>query len=133
MLTLLGPSGCGKTTTLRMIAGLEEPDGGTIRAGSRMVYDAANRIDIPSGKSWIRDGISVLRNLAHMSVLENVAYPLKVRHVPKAKRIELVRRVLDLVGLSGLEDRAATRLSGGQQQRVGFRTSLSLRTGNAAS
>jgi iron(III) transport system ATP-binding protein len=124
MLTLLGPSGCGKTTTLRMIAGLEEPDGGTIRAGSRMVYDAANRINIPTENRGFGMVFQSYAIWPHMSVLENVAYPLKVRHVPKSKRIELVRRVLDLVGLSGLEDRAATRLSGGQQQRVAFARAL---------
>jgi iron(III) transport system ATP-binding protein len=124
MLTLLGPSGCGKTTTLRMIAGLEEPDEGTIRAGSRMVYDAANRINIPTENRGFGMVFQSYAIWPHMTVLENVAYPLKVRHVPKSKRLELVRKVLDMVGLSGFEDRAATRLSGGQQQRVAFARAL---------
>jgi iron(III) transport system ATP-binding protein len=123
-LTLLGPSGCGKTTTLRMIAGLEEPSGGSIRIGERMVYDRARGIDVPAE---IRGLGMVFQSYAiwpHMTVAENIAYPLRMRRVGRAQRRELVEKVLDLVGLGGLGDKPSTLLSGGQQQRVALARAL---------
>ncbi len=124
MLTLLGPSGCGKTTTLRMIAGLEDPDEGTIRAGGRVMFDGARGVNIPPENRGLGMVFQSYAIWPHMTVMENVAYPLRMRHVAKAERIAMVRQVLELVGMGGLEDKPATKLSGGQQQRVAFARAL---------
>jgi ABC-type Fe3+/spermidine/putrescine transport system ATPase subunit len=116
--SLLGPSGCGKTTTLRMVAGLERPDAGEIVLRDRVVASAAqHRFDPPEKRNL---GM-VFQSYAiwpHMSVFENVAYPLEVRGRSRAAIRARVKEVLDLVGLAGLDDRPATQLSGGQQQRL---------------
>ena len=124
LLTLLGPSGCGKTTTLRMIAGLEEPSGGSIRIGERMVYDRARGIDVPAEMRGLGMVFQSYAIWPHMTVAENIAYPLRMRHVARAQRQELVEKVLDLVGLGGLGDKPSTMLSGGQQQRVALARAL---------
>src|SRR5690348_6065583 len=124
MLTLLGPSGCGKTTTLRMVAGLEDPDEGTIRAGERVLFDGAKRINIPPENRGLGMVFQSYAIWPHMTVLENVGYPLKMRRVPAGERRAMVSKVLDLVGMAGLEDKPATKLSGGQQQRVAFARAL---------
>ena len=124
MLTLLGPSGCGKTTTLRMIAGLEEPSGGVIRAGTRTIYDSAKRTNVPTENRGLGMVFQSYAIWPHMTVAENVAFPLKMRGVPKNERTDLVRDVLKMVGLDGLESKSATRLSGGQQQRIAFARAL---------
>ena len=122
--TLLGPSGCGKTTTLRMIAGLEDPDEGTIRAGSKLVFDDSQRINIPPENRGLGMVFQSYAIWPHMTVSENVAYPLRMRRTPKAQQREMVKKVLELVGMGGLEDKPATKLSGGQQQRVAFARAL---------
>ena len=122
--TLLGPSGCGKTTTLRLLAGFEEPDGGEIIFGGRPIVSVSRRIAIPPHK---RDMGMVFQSYAiwpHMSVFDNVAYPLKARRVGRSEIRERVLRVLKLVGLEGLEDRPGPLLSGGQQQRVAVARAL---------
>jgi len=124
LLTLLGPSGCGKTTTLRMIAGLEEPSGGSIRIGDRMVYDHARGIDVPAEMRGLGMVFQTYAIWPHMTVAENIAYPLRMRHVRRAGRRELVDKMLDLVGLAGLGDKPSTLLSGGQQQRVALARAL---------
>jgi iron(III) transport system ATP-binding protein len=124
MLTLLGPSGCGKTTTLRMIAGLEEPSAGTIRIGPTTLYESQRNINVPSENRGLCMVFQSYAIWPHMTVAENVAFPLKMRGVPKAKRAELVRKVLDVVGLGDVGDKSATKLSGGQQQRVAFARAL---------
>jgi iron(III) transport system ATP-binding protein len=116
--TLLGPSGCGKTTTLRCIAGLEQPDQGTIQLSDMVVV--SDRINVPTYK---RDLGMVFQSYAvwpHMNVFENVAFPLRVgsRRVGGEEVRQKVSRALELVGLGGLEKRMATELSGGQQQRL---------------
>jgi len=112
LVTLLGPSGCGKTTTLRILAGFESATSGN-------VYIEGKRVnDIPPQK---RDTSMVFQSYGlfpHMTVYENVAYGLKVKHVPKAEIKHRVSEVLSLVGLEGLERRSVGQLSGGQQQRV---------------
>jgi iron(III) transport system ATP-binding protein len=118
LLVLLGPSGCGKTTTLRMIAGLEEPDHGHIWLGSRAVNDVRRNVFVPTEKRNIGMVFQSYAIWPHMSVFDNVAYPLKVRHVSRGIVRDKVERTLELVGLHGLESRSATQLSGGQQQRV---------------
>jgi iron(III) transport system ATP-binding protein len=124
MLTLLGPSGCGKTTTLRMIAGLEEPAEGTIRIGGTSLYDSSQKINVASENRGLGMVFQSYAIWPHMTVAENVAFPLKMRCVPKTQQIELVRKVLDVVGLGDVGDKSATKLSGGQQQRVAFARAL---------
>ena len=122
--TLLGPSGCGKTTTLRLIMGLEAPDAGEISFGDRIVVSVHDRIFVPAHK---RNAGMVFQSYAiwpHMTVFQNVAYPLKVRGTPAREIRERVLRVLELVDLKGLESRQGPQLSGGQQQRVALARAL---------
>jgi iron(III) transport system ATP-binding protein len=117
---LLGPSGCGKTTTLRCIAGLEDPTAGRISMGGKLVADPARGIFVPPDKRAIGMVFQSYALWPHMTVFDNVAYPLKHRH-KGLSRHELAREVdeaLALVGLRGLESRGPAELSGGQQQRV---------------
>jgi iron(III) transport system ATP-binding protein len=118
LLVLLGPSGCGKTTTLRMIAGLEEPDGGEVWLGSRIVSSAPKNVFVPTEKRNIGMVFQSYAIWPHMTVFDNVAYPLRVRKTPRKVVQERVGATLELLGLQGLESRPATQLSGGQQQRV---------------
>ena len=124
MVTLLGPSGCGKTTTLRMIAGLEEPDAGAIRIGDMAVYDTARRIDVPSERRNLGMVFQSYAIWPHMTVYENVAYPLRMRRVGRAESERRVATVLQQVDLDGLGGTPATNLSGGQQQRVALARAL---------
>jgi len=118
-LTLLGPSGCGKTTTLRMIAGLETPDNGTIRIGERVVFDQDQLLNVAPEKRNLGMVFQSYAIWPHMTVFQNVAYPLRWRKKQSQRDMsERVRSVLELVGLQGFENRPATKLSGGQQQRV---------------
>ena len=122
--TLLGPSGCGKTTTLRLVAGLEEPDDGEIILDGRTV--AAPRQGIFAAPEKRRLGM-VFQSYAiwpHLTVFENVAFPLRVRRESAGVIRERVRQALATVGLAGLEERGATQLSGGQQQRVALARAL---------
>src|SRR5882724_7638236 len=117
-LTLLGPSGCGKTTTLRLVAGLERPDAGEITLRGRMVASVPRRVFLAPN---LRNLGMVFQSYAiwpHMTVFENIAYPLTLRGVKRGVIRDKVERVLGLVGLEGLEARAATLLSGGQMQRL---------------
>ncbi|WP_412516696.1 ABC transporter ATP-binding protein [Actinomadura madurae] len=121
--TLLGPSGCGKSTTLWSIAGLHRPDSGRISFGGRVVFDG-DRIDVPPER---RNCGVVFQSYAvwpHMTVFDNVAYPLKLRKVRGRERKERVMEVLDLVELAGQVDRYPHQLSGGQQQRVALARAL---------
>ncbi len=116
--SLLGPSGCGKTTTLRMLAGLAFPTSGEIRIDDRVVNDIA-----PAN----RDIAMVFQSYAlypHMSVEQNIAYPLKKRGVPKAERPAMVARTAELLHLTELLKRKPRQLSGGQQQRVALGRAL---------
>ncbi|GBC75149.1 Trehalose import ATP-binding protein SugC [archaeon HR06] len=111
-LTLLGPSGCGKTTTMRLIAGLETPTKGNIYIGDRLVNDLPPKD---------RDVAMVFQSYAlypHMTVRDNLAFPLKMRKYPKQEIEERVKRVSELLQISELLDRKPKQLSGGQQQRV---------------
>lgn len=112
LVTLLGPSGCGKTTTLRLIAGLETATQGKIYIGAQ---------DVTHQSATYRNVAMVFQSYAlfpHMSVMENVAYGLKVSAVPKKRIREKALEGLSMVGLSGYGDRLPSELSGGQQQRV---------------
>lgn len=124
LFTLLGPSGCGKTTTLRLVAGLEEPEEGEILLNGQPVASPKRGSFVPPDK---RDMGMVFQSYAiwpHLTVFENVAFPLKVRREPVKAIRKRVSEALELVGLSGLEDRGATQLSGGQQQRVALARAL---------
>ncbi|MCV0397576.1 MAG: ABC transporter ATP-binding protein [Rhizobiaceae bacterium] len=115
-LALLGPSGCGKTTTLRLVAGFETPDSGRILLGDRLLAEGARAVPPED-----RNMAMVFQSHAlwpHMSVAENVGYPLKVRGLPSAERAARIAHALDTVDLGGFRDRAPAELSGGQRQRV---------------
>ncbi|MDF1700346.1 MAG: ABC transporter ATP-binding protein [Planctomycetota bacterium] len=122
--SLLGASGCGKTTALRLVAGLETPDAGRIEVGERVVVDAATGAFIAPEARRIGMVFQSYAVWPHMTVLENVAYPLRVRGVAKAQRESETRRILAVVGLDGLEERKPAQLSGGQQQRVALARGL---------
>jgi len=117
-LTLLGPSGCGKTTTLRAIAGLEQPSSGEIRIGGTPVYSSARRINIPAEKRGLSMVFQSYAIWPHMTVFENVAYGLRVRRESKEQIAEKVERALGMVQMGAYAQRGASQLSGGQQQRV---------------
>src|SRR6476620_36241 len=123
-LTLLGPSGCGKTTTLRAIAGLETPTSGEIRIDGRPVYSSARKLNLPPEQRELSMVFQSYAIWPHMTVAENVAYGRKLRKVPKEAITRRVDEVLELVRLSGLGGRPASRLSGGQQQRVALARSF---------
>ena len=122
--SLLGPSGCGKTTTLRMVAGLETPDAGDIFFANQAVVVSSRRFSLPPNKRNVGMVFQSYAIWPHMTVAQNVAFPLKARRFPKREITERVQRALDLVGLSGFEDRPGPLLSGGQQQRVAFARAL---------
>src|SRR5687767_1942783 len=117
---LLGPSGCGKTTTLRMIAGLEKPDAGTIQ------FQNTDITNLPAER---RGFGMVFQNYAlfpHLNVFENVAFGLRARHAAKAEMAERVASALELVQLPGYGKRAVDELSGGQQQRVAIARAIAI-------
>src|SRR6201986_1506377 len=117
---LLGPSGCGKTTTLRCVAGLEHPTGGEISIGGRTVSSPARGILVPPR---LRELGMVFQSYAvwpHMTVRQNVVYPLKHRKITRAEAARKVDEVLELVGLSEYAERPVVALSGGQMQGGGL-------------
>jgi iron(III) transport system ATP-binding protein len=122
--TLLGPSGCGKTTTLRMIAGLERNDTGSIAIGDRVVSDAAAGLFVPPDHRKLGMVFQSYAIWPHMTVFDNVAYPLSVRHVARAEIRDRVMKALALVEMERYADRPAPALSGGQQQRVAIARAL---------
>ena len=126
LFTLLGPSGCGKTTTLRMIAGLERPDGGEITIGGVAAFDAAKGIAVPANRRPIGMVFQSYAIWPHMTVFNNVAFPLTVGNSKPPKEVveEKTMRALELVGLREYASRSATALSGGQQQRVALARAL---------
>src|SRR5215218_232485 len=122
--TLLGPSGCGKTTTLRMVAGLERNDTGSIVIGGRVVSDASAGLFVPPDLRKLGMVFQSYAIWPHMTVFDNVAYPLSVRHVAKPEIKERVTAALRLVEMDRFADRPAPALSGGQQQRVAIARAL---------
>jgi len=122
--TLLGPSGCGKTTTLRIVAGLEDPDEGEINYEGRSIVSTTSNLFVPPHR---RNMGMVFQSYAlwpHMTVFQNVSYPLRLRRVSSTIVREKVSHLLELVGMSGFEDRPAPFLSGGQQQRLALARAL---------
>jgi putative spermidine/putrescine transport system ATP-binding protein len=121
LVALLGPSGCGKTTALRIVAGFERPDAGSVRLGGT---------DITAVSAAKRDMGMVFQSYSlfpHLTAAENVAFGLRLRKVAAAKRRARAAELLDLVGISGLEARYPHQLSGGQQQRVALARALAVR------
>lgn len=116
--TLLGPSGCGKTTTLRMVAGLEQNDGGRIAIADQVVSDPVAGIFVPPDRRKLGMVFQSYAIWPHMTVFDNVAYPLQVRHTSPAVVRERVMAALRLVEMDAFSERPAPALSGGQQQRV---------------
>ncbi|MEY1673476.1 ABC transporter ATP-binding protein [Gordonia sp. ABKF26] len=117
-LVLLGPSGCGKTTTLRCLAGLETPQGGTISFKDQVVFDAERKLNVPAHKRNIGMVFQSYALWPHMTVRKNIGYPLKVRKMRDALRDGSVDEAARMVDCEGLLDRYPSQLSGGQQQRV---------------
>ena len=116
--TLLGPSGCGKTTTLRIIAGFEQPDDG------KVLFLGEDIADLPPHKRNVNTVFQRYALFPHLNVFENVAFPLRVKKVPSAEVTQKVEEMLKLVALSGFEKRSVTSLSGGQQLRVAIARAL---------
>ncbi|MGO4854543.1 ABC transporter ATP-binding protein [Phaeovulum sp. W22_SRMD_FR3] len=115
---ILGPSGCGKSTLLRLIAGLDSPDGGSLSAGGR---------DLTAVPPAARDIAMVFQNYAlfpHLTVAENILFGLSLRRVAKPDQSRRLARVVEMLGLGGLERRKPAQLSGGQQQRVALARAL---------
>jgi spermidine/putrescine transport system ATP-binding protein len=117
-LSLLGPSGCGKTTTLRMLAGFEQPDEGFIRISGEYVQG------VPPYKRDVNTVFQAYALFPHMTVAENVAYGLRQRKVPKSEIGTRVAEALDMVKMTKLADRKPSQMSGGQQQRVAVARAL---------
>ncbi|MCT8997499.1 ABC transporter ATP-binding protein [Chelativorans intermedius] len=117
---MLGPSGCGKTTLLRMIAGLEEPSAG------RIVIDGEDITPVPTHKRNLGMVFQSLALFPHLTVGENIAYPLRIRGVARAQQRQRVEELLALIHLPGFADRPVSKLSGGQRQRVAIARALAL-------
>ena len=128
LFTLLGPSGCGKTTTLRCVAGLEDPDAGEIVVAARTLFSAAGGVRLRANERGLGMVFQKYAIWPHMNVFDNAAFPLTVlprsRRPPRSAIRSRVARVLELLRLEGLEKRPATDLSGGQQQRLALARAL---------
>ncbi len=126
-LTLLGPSGCGKTTLLRCVAGLEDPDGGEIYIGEKLVFSYEKGISLPPAQ---REVGLVFQNYAlwpHMKVDKNITFALEVQKMPGLEMDKRVKESLKEVQMEGFEDRYPREMSGGQQQRVALARMLAYR------
>ena len=125
--TLLGPSGCGKTTLLRCVAGLEDPDGGEIYIGDKLIFSYDKGISLQSSK---RDLGLVFQNYAlwpHMKVDKNITFALEIQKMPKDEMDKRVKESLKEVQMEGYEDRYPREMSGGQQQRIALARMLAYR------
>ena len=126
-LTLLGPSGCGKTTLLRCVAGLEDPDGGEIYIGDKLVFSHARGISVQAGK---RELGMVFQNYAlwpHMKVDKNISFALEIQKLGQEEMQKRIQRSLAEVKMEGFEDRYPREMSGGQQQRIALARMLAYR------
>lgn len=122
--TLLGPSGCGKTVLLRMVAGFEQPDAGTVSIGGEVLSSPAEHIAVPPDKRSLGVVFQDYAVWPHMTVWDNVLYPLKIQKTGRDEARERTREAIDSVNLTGLEMRMPYQLSGGQQQRVALARAL---------
>ncbi|MDY0885483.1 ABC transporter ATP-binding protein [Dongia soli] len=119
--TMLGPSGSGKSTVLRMISGLEQPDGG------RILINGEDVTDLPPWRRGLGMVFQQYANFPHMTVAQNIGYGLRRSNLDRAALRERVSELLDLVSLPGFEDKPVTKLSGGEQQRVAIARALAPR------
>ncbi len=119
-ITFLGPSGCGKTTTLRIIAGFLEPDGGDV------IFDGKKINGVPPHKREVNTIFQRYALFPHLNVAENIAFGLKLKKMPKDKIDKKVEEMLSLVNLKGFGNRNINSLSGGQQQRVAIARALAV-------
>ncbi|MBQ7152713.1 MAG: ABC transporter ATP-binding protein [Clostridia bacterium] len=117
-ITLLGPSGCGKTTTLRIIAGFETPDEGSV------LFEGADMANVPPYKRNVNTVFQRYALFPHLNVYDNIAFGLKLKKVPKDEIANRVQEMLELTSLKGFEQRQIATLSGGQQQRVAIARAL---------
>jgi multiple sugar transport system ATP-binding protein len=117
-LTLLGPSGCGKTTVLRMIAGLEEPDGGEILIAGKTVYSFRDGVFVPPAQRGLGLVFQSYALWPHLTVFQNVSFGLELAKMPKRQVSQRVMTILADLQMAGLEERYPQEMSGGQQQRV---------------
>jgi iron(III) transport system ATP-binding protein len=122
--TLLGPSGSGKTTLLRCIAGIDVPTGGSIAIDGRTVVSVSDGVLVPAEARNVGMVFQSYALWPHMTVFQNVAFPLKARRIGRAERERRVEEILAAVGLAEFRDRPVPRLSGGQQQRVALARAL---------
>ncbi|NUR09717.1 MAG: ATP-binding cassette domain-containing protein, partial [Nocardioidaceae bacterium] len=120
VLAVLGPSGCGKSTLLRAVAGLEP------LAAGRVAYDGADLDGVPTHKRGFALMFQDGQLFPHQTVAGNVGYALRLRRTPRTEVVRRVGELLDLVGLTGLEDRTPATLSGGERQRVALARSLAV-------
>lgn len=124
---LLGPSGCGKTTLLRALAGLEDPDSGSIHVGDRAVYSSAEKISLPPEARKLSMMFQSYALWPHMTAAQNVRYPLENRRSARLTRQQMKSKVEDVlrqVGVGELNDQYPSQLSGGQQQRIALARAL---------
>ena len=124
LVVLLGPSGCGKTTLLRCVAGLERPDEGEIVIDGKVVFSAKRGIYLPAEQRELSMVFQSYALWPHMTVAQNVAYPLQSRRAPAGDIGARVSKVLAMVGVAGLEQQYPSQISGGQQQRVALARAL---------
>jgi iron(III) transport system ATP-binding protein len=124
LFTLLGPSGCGKSTTLMSIAGFQAPEEGRIVIGRETLFDASRRVNVPAERRNLGIVFQSYAVWPHMTVYENLAFPLKVRKLKRSEIKMRVRDVLGLVEMQQYEQRYPHQLSGGQQQRVALARAL---------
>src|SRR5829696_5667288 len=122
LVCLLGPSGCGKTTTLRLVAGFMDPDGGTIRVGGRTMSEPGR--SVPPERRQMSMIFQSYALWPHMTIAENVGYGLKLRRLERAERERRVMAILDVAHLTELAERYPHELSGGQQQRAALARAL---------
>ena len=121
---LLGPSGCGKTTLLRIIAGLEAPDSGEVEIDGECLSSAARGVFVPTAQRNIGMVFQSYALWPHLTVFENIAFPLRVQKRPAAEIRQRVAEVMALVRLPALQDRSPAQISGGEQQRVALARAL---------
>ena len=124
IVVLLGPSGCGKTTLLRCVAGLERPDSGEILINGQVVFSSRDKIFLPPEKRRISMIFQSYALWPHMTVFDNVSYPLKALGIAKREIGTRVQAILDVAGVGGLGGQYPGRISGGQQQRVALARAL---------
>ncbi|HEY4200752.1 MAG TPA: ABC transporter ATP-binding protein [Devosiaceae bacterium] len=122
--SLLGPSGCGKTTLLNIIGGLDKPTEGEISFGNDLIYSAREAVNLPTEKRNVGYVFQSYALWPHMTVLQNVGFPLRIRGLDQGERDKRTREMLERLELAALADRYPYQLSGGQQQRVAIARSL---------